>query len=46
MFERSQCRSIFVDAGSLPQLNALLEGENRQLLLIPPNLEDPRCYRE
>src|SRR5271166_4686208 len=32
MFERSQCRSLIVDAGSLPQLDALLDGE-KQLLL-------------
>src|SRR6266436_1477575 len=46
MFERSQCRSIIVDAGSLPQLDALLDGENGQLLVVAPDLEDPRCYRE
>src|SRR5262249_17926403 len=48
MFERSQCRSMIVDAESLPQLDALLDGENRQLLVIAPDLEDPRCccYRE
>jgi amino acid adenylation domain-containing protein len=46
MFERSQCRSIIVDAGSLPQLDALLDEENRQQLLIAPDLEDPRGYRE
>jgi amino acid adenylation domain-containing protein len=45
MFERSQCRSIIVDAGSLPQLDAVLDGENGQLLVIAPDLEDPRCYR-
>src|SRR5271165_840675 len=32
MFERSLCRSIIVDAESLPQLDALLEGDNGQLL--------------
>jgi len=46
MFERSQCRSIVVDAESLPQLDALLDGDNGKLLLVAPDLEDPRCYRE
>jgi amino acid adenylation domain-containing protein len=46
MLERSQCRSIVVDAGSLPQLDALQDGDNGQLLLIAPDLEDPRGYRE
>src|ERR1700738_616686 len=46
MFERSQCRSIIVDAESLPQLDALLDGDNGKLLLVAPDLEDPRCYRE
>jgi amino acid adenylation domain-containing protein len=46
MLERSQCRSIVVDAGSLPQLDALQDGDNEQLLLIAPDLEDPRGYRE
>jgi len=46
MLERSQCRSMIMDAASLPQLDALLDGDNRQLLLIAPDLEDPRCYRE
>ena len=46
MFQRSQCRSIIVDAESLPQLDALLDGENGKLLLVPPDLEDPRCHRE
>jgi non-ribosomal peptide synthetase component F len=46
MFERSQRRSIIIDAGSSPQLDALLDRDNGQLLLIAPDLEDPRCYRE
>jgi amino acid adenylation domain-containing protein len=46
MFERSQCRSIVVDAGSLPQLDALLERGNEQLLVIAPDVEDLRCYRQ
>ena len=46
MFERSHCRSIIIDAGSLPQLDALLDGDEGELLIIAPDLEDPRCYRE
>jgi amino acid adenylation domain-containing protein len=46
MFKRSQCRSIIVDAGSLPQLNALLDGDEGQLLIIAPDLEDLQRYRE
>ena len=46
MFQRSQCRSIIVDAESLPQLDALLDGDNGKLLLVAPDLEDPRRYRE
>jgi long-subunit acyl-CoA synthetase (AMP-forming) len=45
MLQRSQCRSIIVDAQSLPQLDALLDGDNGKLLLAP-DLEDPRYYRE
>ena len=46
MLERSQCRSIIVDAGSLRQVDALLDGEYGQLLVIAPDLEDPQHYRE
>ena len=46
MFERSLCRSIIVDAGSLPQLDALLDRENGHLLVIAPDLEDSRRYRK
>ena len=46
MFERSLCRSIIVDAESLPQLDTLLERDNEQLLVIAPDLGDPRHYRE
>lgn len=37
MLERSMCRSLIVDAGSEPQLDALLEGVNASLLLILPD---------
>jgi amino acid adenylation domain-containing protein len=46
MFERSQCRVIIVDRGSLPQLNALLDGDERPLLVIGPDLQDLRRHRE
>jgi amino acid adenylation domain-containing protein len=46
MFVRSECRSIIVDAESLPQMNALMAGVNEPLLVIAPGLEDPRPYRE
>lgn len=46
MFQRSQCRSIIVDAESLPQLDALLDGDNGKLLVIAPDLEDRGRYRE
>jgi amino acid adenylation domain-containing protein len=46
MFERSECRSMIVDAESLPQLDALLDGDKRQLLVIAPDLGNPRGYRE
>ena len=46
MFERSQCRAIIVDTASLPQLNALLNGEYGPLLVIGPELQDPQWHRE
>jgi amino acid adenylation domain-containing protein len=46
MFERSQARSIVVDTGSSSQLNALLDGDERQLLIICPDLPDVGRHRE
>jgi amino acid adenylation domain-containing protein len=46
MFERSQCRTIVVDTQSLPQLNALLGGNDEQLLVIAPDLQDLREHRQ
>ncbi len=46
MFERSLCRSIIVDAGSLIQLNNLLDGAQHSLLVIIPDLRDTRAYHE
>jgi amino acid adenylation domain-containing protein len=46
MFRRPECRSIIVDAGSLPQMGDLLNGESAPLLIIAPDLDDPQPYRE
>jgi amino acid adenylation domain-containing protein len=46
MLERSQCTSVIVDAGSLPQLNDLLDGAQNSLLVIIPDLRDTGAYRE
>jgi amino acid adenylation domain-containing protein len=46
MFERSQCRAIIVDTQSLPQLNSLLSRDDRQLLVIAPDLQDLQSYRQ
>jgi amino acid adenylation domain-containing protein len=40
MFQRSDCRSIVVDAGSLLQLDKLLEEVERSILVILPDLSD------
>ncbi len=40
MLERSMCRSIVVDAGSEPQLEALLVGAEAPLVLIFPDRSD------
>jgi amino acid adenylation domain-containing protein len=40
MLERSMCRSIVVDAGSEPQLDALLAGFQTPLLLLCPDRSD------
>lgn len=40
MFERSECRSIVVDAGSLPQLPKLLDRAQHNLLVLLPALDD------
>jgi amino acid adenylation domain-containing protein len=40
MLERSRCRSIVVDAGSEPQLGALLAGLETPLLLLCPDRSD------
>lgn len=45
MFERSGCRSIIVDAGSLPQLGKLLDHAGQSLLVILPDAQDTRELR-
>jgi amino acid adenylation domain-containing protein len=44
MFERSECRSIIVDTGSLPQLGKLLDLTDEPLLVILPDAP-ARAYR-
>lgn len=46
MFERSECRSIIVDTGSLPQLGKLLDCAQHALLIILPDSSDVHEYRE
>jgi non-ribosomal peptide synthetase component F len=46
MFERSECRSIIVDSGSLPQLGKLLDRAGQSLLVILPDAPEAREYRE
>jgi amino acid adenylation domain-containing protein len=45
MFERSGCRSIIVDAGSLPQLGELLDRAEQPLLVILPDAPEACEYR-
>lgn len=45
MFERSECRSIVVDTGSLPQLSQLLDRARERLLIILPDVSDVESYR-
>jgi amino acid adenylation domain-containing protein len=46
MFERSECRSLIVDTGSLPQLVTLLHRAAKPLLVILPDTREAREYRE
>src|ERR1700736_4246732 len=46
MLERSGCRSIVVDEGSLPQLNKLLEHASSPLLLLTPDVLDFTYYKQ
>jgi len=40
MFARSECSSIVVDAGSLPQLDKLLKESSKALLILLPDIEN------
>jgi amino acid adenylation domain-containing protein len=44
MFERSACRSIIVDKGSLPQLGELLDRAEQPLLVILPDVPEAGEY--
>ena len=46
MLERSGCRSIVVDEGSLPQLNKLLETAPSPLLVLTPDVLDFTYYKQ
>jgi amino acid adenylation domain-containing protein len=46
MFERSECRSIIVDADSAPQLGELLERSPEPALVILPETPDVTMYKE
>src|ERR1700686_1979542 len=46
MLERSGCRSVIVDEGSLPQLNQLLEPPSSPLLVLAPDALDFSQYKQ
>src|SRR6202046_1903961 len=46
MFGRSECNSIIVDAGSLPQLDKLLEESQKALLILLPDVENVESLRK
>jgi amino acid adenylation domain-containing protein len=46
MLERSKCMSVVVDIESLPQLQAILAGFNRPLLIVIPGVEDTGALQE
>lgn len=46
MLDRSECRSIVVDIESLPQLQAILVGFQRPLLIVIPEIEDIEGLQE
>lgn len=45
MLERSECQSLIVDEGSLPQLTQLLSRISRSLLVLLPDLSDVSALR-
>jgi amino acid adenylation domain-containing protein len=46
MFARSECSSIVVDTGSLPQLDKLLDESQKRLLILLPDAEDVESLRK
>jgi amino acid adenylation domain-containing protein len=46
MLERSECSSIVVDEGSLPQLNKLLDAAQRSIVVLAPDLGDVSAYKK
>jgi amino acid adenylation domain-containing protein len=46
MLERSGCRSIVVDEGSLPQLNKLLDTASSAILVLSPDALDFSSYKQ
>lgn len=46
MFARSECSSIVVDTGSLPQLDKLLEESQKALLVLLPDMENVEPLRK
>jgi amino acid adenylation domain-containing protein len=46
MLDRSECRSIVVDAESLPQLQAILAGIQTPLLILVPEVEETGTLQE
>jgi amino acid adenylation domain-containing protein len=45
MFERSESRSLIVDAKSVPQLNTLLESARKPVLVILPDVSDVSPFK-
>lgn len=46
MFERSECSTIVVDQGSLPQLGTLLDSAQKPLIVLVPDLSDLSTYKQ
>jgi amino acid adenylation domain-containing protein len=46
MLDRSKCRSIVVDAESLPQLPTILGGVRTPLLIVIPEIDDTRALQK
>jgi amino acid adenylation domain-containing protein len=46
MLDRSECRTIVVDAESLPQLQAMLAGIQTPLLILLPEVDDTRALQD